>query len=583
MEQPFHPQTLSIHKLFADSDSLYQIPQYQRPYKWEDEHVEKLWDDIKDAYVNEESNYFLGSVVTAKADRTDYKDVVDGQQRLTTLMILFCVIRDLYKNHKKEDDSIIVMIESAIFAPGNTDRLKLFTHDSSQTDFRNCVINKGITLSYAKKPTGVQLKKDITKDKFINSAFILREKLNDFMDEFGINEFVKFVNFLFKQVQIIRIDCKDVSFAIKLFQVINDRGMDLTHSDLIKSFLLGEMNESCTDKDVLHHNQQEFNSNWREIEQNSADSNIGMDDLFVMYMYYAIAKNPSKSTYDEFQNQFNKNKEAPLTVVGIIKEFSNNYKNELYLNEYDETINSLSYLRWGYWKSILLSALYVKYPHYDQLVKEIRRYYYVYWIAGKNVTSIKHQSFAIIKMVKEGKSIEEIKDFLRTKEESVVHEAVKNLLSDRMAEKSAWCKPLLLIVEYKYRERITYIELDKNLHLEHILPVGYKRHREWSHIDDTVAEKYLQSAGNITLLSGRKNIAASNKPFAEKINIYKGKGEHDRNENITAFNISRKIIDEHKIGDKVKDWNKNAMRARKKWFLEQVAEILEIPIDTDSI
>src|SRR6478735_1003669 len=101
MEEPFKPLSLSIKELFGNADALYKIPKYQRPYKWENEQVEKLWDDIYEAFENDEQNYFLGSIITAKPrddEKSAYVDVVDGQQRLTTLMILCCVVRDLYPN-----------------------------------------------------------------------------------------------------------------------------------------------------------------------------------------------------------------------------------------------------------------------------------------------------------------------------------------------------------------------------------------------------------------------------------------------------------------------------------------------------
>ena len=87
MEESFKPNSLTINKLLTDSDALYQIPVYQRPYKWGDDEVDKLWDDILESYRNEEPNYFLGSIITAKSGNgSKYLDVVDGQQRLTTLI-----------------------------------------------------------------------------------------------------------------------------------------------------------------------------------------------------------------------------------------------------------------------------------------------------------------------------------------------------------------------------------------------------------------------------------------------------------------------------------------------------------------
>jgi uncharacterized protein with ParB-like and HNH nuclease domain len=111
MEDIFKPSSLTVKELFGNSDSLYQIPRYQRPYSWTDDQLDKLWEDVTEA-VETEPNYFLGSIITARPEeKSNYLDVVDGQQRLTTLTILLCVVRDLYPNlnHEisNEDPSVI--------------------------------------------------------------------------------------------------------------------------------------------------------------------------------------------------------------------------------------------------------------------------------------------------------------------------------------------------------------------------------------------------------------------------------------------------------------------------------------------
>src|SRR5690554_5897585 len=102
MEDIFKPSSLSIKQLFGNTDALYQIPRYQRAYSWGDNELDKLWDDIIEAQQND-PNYFLGSIITAKPEEnSSYLDIVDGQQRLTTLIIMLCVYRDLYPEINSE-------------------------------------------------------------------------------------------------------------------------------------------------------------------------------------------------------------------------------------------------------------------------------------------------------------------------------------------------------------------------------------------------------------------------------------------------------------------------------------------------
>ena len=239
MEETFKPNSLTINKLLTDSDALYQIPVYQRPYKWGDDEVDKLWDDILESYLNEEPNYFLGSIITAKSGTdTKYLDVVDGQQRLTTLIILISTIRDLYPKINEvecEEDPFAIGIEqikNAIMVSNKFGRLRLATHSNHSSDFEKYII-KGNTLSL-KKPYKKDLRKDEAPEyKFINTSVEFRERLKSL----GEKECGKLLNYIFNKIKIIRIDCSNVGFAIKLFQVLNARGLDLTNSDLIKSFL----------------------------------------------------------------------------------------------------------------------------------------------------------------------------------------------------------------------------------------------------------------------------------------------------------------------------------------------------------
>lgn len=91
---------------------------------------------------------------------------------------------------------------------------------------------------------------------------------------------------------IIRIDCKDTSSAIKIFQILNDRGLDLSAADLIKSSLLQNINDKFREeigKGCLKSEIDEFIANWRNVENNIKDTDLTMSDAFVLYEYYLLA------------------------------------------------------------------------------------------------------------------------------------------------------------------------------------------------------------------------------------------------------------------------------------------------------
>jgi len=582
MGDTFNPQSLTIKQLYGNADALYQIPRYQRPYKWIDDQIDKLWEDIKSSYENNDENYFLGSIITAKpANDGAYFDVVDGQQRLTSLMILFCVVRDNFPNINDgmlDNNPLAIdksVLESFILLNGKTKRLKLFTHSNHQSDFENLIINNDSTINLI-KPTKKQINSDEDPQfKFINTALIFKSKL----EEIGIKDSGNLLNYLLNKVKIIRIDCTSKEFAIKLFQVLNDRGLDLTSADLIKSFLMEKIAKKYrADAETFKKKEDQFISDWREIEQNIKKIDVNMNDMFIIYEYYLLESNPAKSLYEELKNIFENG--DPLKIISDFRGFVELYYKEIFIKE-DSDLYSLWYIRWNfYWKSILLAAYKVNYNDITGLIKTLRRFYYLYWIAGKTLTSIKQTSFNIIKYVKEKKSLIHIENEINSKikADRIIDMALNNLKDDDIYN-TAWCKPLLLLIEYNTTDKAkpTFVEMSRDLHIEHILPINYKKIQDWNHISDDIADKWINSGGNLTLLSGAKNIEASDNPIHKKMKVYKGKGLYDnKNEKITAFKITQQIVEDYNEEKFGKEWNLEAMQDRWRWFCQEIQEILHI-------
>lgn len=584
MADLFTPQSLTIKQIFGNADSFYQIPRYQRPYKWDDEQIDKLWDDIYEAYQNNDKNYFLGSIILANSndDSSTYWDVVDGQQRLTTLIILFRVVIVLFpdinkievnKNLAAVDKGVL---ESSIFYNQKTQRIKLYTHDQHQSDFNDFIIKGDV--SKWKRPYKYQVHADESpKFKFINAACVLKEKLETITED----EAGRFINFLFNSVYIIRINCSTREFAIRMFQVLNDRGLDLTPADLIKSYLMERLETKYKEnKEIAKKKEDVFITDWRALEQIIKDLDIDINEMLVVYEYYLLGENPKKSLYDELVTQF-KDKD-PNEVINDFKNFTELYKNEIH-NAVQNSIYGFWYLRWNiYWKSILLAALHQNYTDYEKLKKSLLRFYYLYWIAGKTLSKIKQTSFNMIKWVKENKSVNDIINELNKKidDDRILKDASDNLKSINVYN-TPWIKPLLLMIEYNQADsNLPFIELNNDLHIEHILPHEYQKFNEWtSIINKETAIEWLNRPGNLTLLCGSKNIEASNNPFDKKIKVYSGKGLYeDKDTKITAFNITQKIVNDYNANIYQKQWNENAIKDRWNWFCGEVEKLMDITL-----
>lgn len=546
----FKPETKTVQQIFGDTDSFYHMPIYQRPYSWDKERVEQLWYDLVNAYKNNKENkdldpnYFLGSIVVIK--NKDSYEVVDGQQRLTTLTILFCTLRDLQINLSNENSSTIS--DSILHWKNKKQRLKLTTHLNNQAIFEESVVK---SVNFKANPKKYE-------NRFLQNAFYFKELIgkakNPNSDEY-IDSFDDFIDYVLNKTKIIRIVCFSEAFAIKLFSILNDRGMDLTASDIIKAHLLQNLEDESR--------RNSFIEVWKRIETICSLSNESITNVFNLYLYYLKGENPRKSLQDELKEQI-KGRDSQSVIIDVEK-FAKNLL-EMNSSNKDKDISMLKYLPHSlYWKSILATAKQVDYPQYQELKSLITKYYYQSWIANGTSSRIKQTSFNIIKNVKSHSDISEIKKEIV--ENIGKYDNYLQSLSTENAYYLKWHKPLLLAIEYHQQDERDFIAITNNLHTEHILPTEWNSDKlNWkdNFTEETVAP-LLNSLGNLTLLSGTKNIQASNNNFEDKIATYQGKGF----DGVTSFEITKKILNGQ-------TWTADSIKERYEWLFNETRRILDI-------
>ncbi|HQB12721.1 MAG TPA: DUF262 domain-containing HNH endonuclease family protein [Candidatus Omnitrophota bacterium] len=537
----FIPAAKTIEQIFGDADSFFIVPDYQRPYSWESEQVEALWDDIYDAMNNGDESYFLGPVILTGPDPEERFQVVDGQQRLTTLTILFCVLRDLFLPEDKMIADAIKSLKNEKF------RLRFVSQSSEQNRFEAEILQK------VKFPPAELSERSKKENRFANAAMIFRDKLTELSGE-G-KAISGFIDYLLKRVIMITITCTHPSFAVKLFQVLNTRGLDLSPADLIKSFLYQKCEPARS---------AQFLCTWREIETLAESMGEPLADLLTYYEYYLLAANPREGLFEELTRLW-RDSDSNAVVFEFskfVKAFSEIFQSSL------KIINGFWYLpNQFYWKAILTTARMNGYDDFQRLALLMRRLFYFYWIAGYTSTKTKQMTFNIIQWIKAKKTVDEMACEIEAKMErdQVLKRAQENLSGDVYGE--SWLRALLMLVEYEQTDdsKIEFIELDSRLHVDHILPGEWHKKEEWRQ-DWTRDDAFLRlnSLGNMTLLSGRKNIVASNDPFPVKKEIYrKGHG------GMTAFMISRKILEKDK-------WTKREVDERQSWLLSEAQRIFSV-------
>ncbi|MDR3000330.1 MAG: DUF262 domain-containing HNH endonuclease family protein [Fibromonadaceae bacterium] len=530
----------TLKKVLNDSDIFYQVPDYQRPYSWDKENVSELVDDLTFAYQNNHSEeYFCGSLVLVKSDRYD---IIDGQQRITTFTLLSCVIRDCYseKLDQKAKDCIDRAIQDEY--EENKRKLKFLTSAQMQIDFEETVL-KGIKFEKTANP-----EKTFPNNRYLQNAHYLKHFLDEKLNEYNINP-NDFIKWIFEKVALTVLTTNDLDNAIRIFNVLNDRGLPLSPMDILKSRLMQRLSKE--DRNA-------FKTKWEYINNlfKNVDS-ITFEDMLNTYLYFKLASNP-KNRYDKalleiFENENKNSSEA----IFEINEFAYAYLEAIDSN--DKYIYMLRYLQHRvYWHSIVATAKYLKYEKYDDLLKVLTAYYYQNWISGATVARIKQTSFNIIKAIKEDKSINDIKticnDNLKYYNTTTSYE---NELRGNIYGRK-WDKPILLLIEYFSEDdsNNNFIPISNTLQIEHVLPQETSG-TEWEQLFDSRAKEVLTNCiGNLTLLSMRKNIQAYNRSFASKKEAYQNK------DNVTSsFTITQKILEYSK-------WDKEIVEKRKLDLIE---------------
>lgn len=335
--------------------------------------------------------------------------------------------------------------------------------------------------------------------------------------------------------------------------------MELSNSDLIKSHLYGLLADNLA--------RSKFEATWTQVDTLANQASESLEDLFTYYEFYLLARIPKRSLYEELEVQFRgKN---PNEAIYEFKSFVDHFVE--IANLQSKAVYALWYLpNQLFWKAILTTARKIESPNFDELVKLLRRLYYAYWIAGYTTAKVRQFSFDIIAMLKQGKSIEDVKSEAdqRFSEDHIIERARQTLEDDVYGQ--PWLKPLLMLLEYEQTDisKNPFVELDRSVHIDHVLPQEWVNVKEWKQSwTSTDAEKWLNRMGNMTLLSGRKNISASNESFQKKKNIYLGKGQ----DGITGFLTTQRIIDNEK-------WTREETEKRHKWIIDEIVRILDLKL-----
>ncbi|GAA7594843.1 DUF262 domain-containing protein [Helicobacter pylori] len=553
-----------LHKILVDSEYFYQVPDYQRPYVWDKDHLGALIDDLVASYTNnKEDEYFCGSIVIVKNQKDNRWDVVDGQQRLTSFIILACTILKLYKNSLGQKSEAFIKESIYDRHDEEKERLKFLTAQNYNNIFENTVLNH---LEFEDNIKKSELNKKFEENTYLRNAYYFKELLNESVENGSISDIDDFVKWFYEHIVLTRIICFEQDSAMQIFQVLNDRGQPLSPIDILKSNLMQEIKQDSEKR-------KDFITTWDKLVEackSIEGIDIDLEDFFNMYLEYADPSTSKKRADKGLKKVFKDSKKDACEFIYGVSAFMKSYTD--LLKKQDRYIYLLRYLPSRYWASILTTALYVKYPDFDALKKLLVSYYYQTWIAGGTITCIKQTSINIIKNVKSNKGIKTIQELILNNIDSynTFDQYLYNLWYSSSVYPSKWVRPVLALVNYFMvdEEKPNFIVMDAETQVEHVLPQKPKKGSQWdADFDKEKKEEWVNNIANLTLLKRKKNAQALNGDFDEKRKIYGGK---DTSKVISCYDITKELYRDYE------KWDEKSLQKRYDFLRGIITPILHI-------
>jgi len=518
-----------IVNVFSESIK-FCIPDYQRPYSWEEKQALQLFEDIYESYESSAQEYFIGSLILIKGKNEEY-EVVDGQQRLTTLTILFSSIMNRLEDAgQKEHVKKKIMHFNPMTKEAGDCRLIVRPTDSRI--YKDVIIN-------GESIVGVELSEP--QEKMIANKSVFDSKLN----EMSIQDVVKFEQYLENNVQIVWVHTDNFPSAFRLFNVLNARGLPLSNSDLIKNYLLSKVKNDIERQDVT--------SQWEEIEEKIGVSKL---DEYFGHLRTSICGNKQvKSLQDEF-----------IQIVDLYKGSAKDFAKDLlkssimYLKIQDGDFSdpqsklcykSLSRVYYNEWIPALLCYLRStdKKISETQFLKLLERITYQNWIRGLGRTKRNQVYYDVISEINKNTSQEELLNkFLKHENDKELEIYLNGDVYGR-----PYAKALLLKIEDILQDDSVSKEYHGYITIEHVLPQSSKDDYWTTRFTDEQKRTWVHKIGNLTLISGKKNSAAQNYDFSKKKKIYLEKDKK------VSFDMTKEVC-------KNDEWNLEIIESRQKEY-----------------
>jgi uncharacterized protein with ParB-like and HNH nuclease domain len=483
-----------VKDMIEKSKRQFIVPVYQRNYDWSFSHCKKLFEDIVQAYKNDKK-HFTGTIVYIRgshSSRFDEDIIIDGQQRITTILLLLKAILD--KATSMSEYKLEAEIPEYLFNKDSTDEMKIKLKPVKSDNLPFSFLMKN-------RHNEMNSESNITKNynyfvKLINSELSNGLTLNNLL--YGV-----------KKLEVVEIilDIEKGDDPQTIFESINSTGLDLSIADLIRNFLL--MSDSAQEK--------LYEAYWLPIEKLLGKNSL--TSFFTDYLNFKSRENITQSsTYSKFKDFYYKNEFSNSSMMTELKYYSNFYSVFInHDNKFSSEINGyLSDLR-ILDQSTIYPFLLPVFEDFDKKIideLELRRilFFFVNYSLRRLVTGVPSNSLRGLyktlynRIFKDNDNkinyYDSIFKFfiqLNTKDRIPTDDEFRNsLINSNLYQKKNVCKLILTMIENGNSNETVEV---KNLTIEHVLPQTLNaiwRSELGENADDTWS-KYVHTLGNLTI------------------------------------------------------------------------------------
>jgi hypothetical protein len=541
-----------IREIFEGSYQ-FEIPDYQRPYAWTTEQAAELFDDLvsamQDARISEAgSQYFLGSIVLIKNDREPQSSVVDGQQRLSTLTMLFAVLRAVMPD--AADDITDFLYKKGKASLGEKNEYRLTAREEDVDFFRTSIQEPGGIMQLAASTD----KLEDSRLRYRENAALLLEKAKALSPE-DLNALWKFIA---NDCSLVVISTPDLEAAYRIFSVLNNRGLDLAPIDIIKAQVLGMIRTTAGEA-----KSRAYAKEWSRIE-----SRLGRDAFGELFGHVRTiyAKQKQRATLvKEFQEYVTEYK-TPIDLIDkVIKPYAEVWDfvrdADFEATEHAEIINEqLSWLNRVDFKDWVPPAL-VYFKRFRQQPQRLVDFF-------QSLERLTY--FLLVTKVGINERIETYAALTKEIEPAAFDGNLSALMTLDLTDKQKRDFVIALdgdIYRKLPRARMALVlrlealvsdgskkQVFDHLSLEHVLPQTPPAGSDWIEWfpDEDERDGWTHRLANLVPLHVRKNPSAGNYDFTTKKNVYfKGKGT------ASPFVLTQEVRSEN-------DWNPTLLAERQK-------------------